>query len=232
MKVTAVCVAAATLCTAALATVSVLGPSMPLPSHSIPLSSDSSLESSKIRQKRDYGIQADMPASPPETDSGVYYYYYPLEEEKGKKKELFKDHDKCTGEKLLAPLIIICIFLGIIAFKDIGLVPKFSVPPFTFPGVKKPDIDIPKARELVSSYVPWDTIDQVTLAVTEAVESEECLPRLVCESGKYATSYTTALSLLEFFMPRKLKAHMEIFKNSAYKMADCTNYKCSYAENK
>ncbi|XP_045615550.2 uncharacterized protein [Procambarus clarkii] len=211
-----VCMAVATLCSVTYTAAS----------HSAPFLQDS--DPSNILQKRDYKVSEDVPAAPAGED-GFYYYYYPLEEKKESIKKLGNDLDKCTGEKLLAPLIIICIFLGIIAFKDIGLVPIFQIPPITVPKLTIPDIKFPKAREL-SEYVPWDAVNQMTLAVTEAVESEECLPRLMCESGKYATNYTTALSLLELFIPQRLKTHMKILKDSALVKNDCTSYKCSYAE--
>ncbi|XP_071546793.1 uncharacterized protein [Panulirus ornatus] len=218
LKVAVVCVAVGTLCALTLA-----NPSQPV-------ASEAEIDS-KTLQNRDY--KAPEPAEPPaehyhpdEGDQGYYYYYYPVEEDK---KKLLKD-DKCAVEKLLIPLIIICVILGILTANSIGLLPSIELPPLVLPTA--PILSIQKNRALNSmdSYIPWDTIDQLTLVVTEALESEQCLPRLVCESGRYADGRTTAVSFLEFFAPRKLQSHMKIFKDSALKKTDCSIYKCSYIE--
>ncbi|KAK4313142.1 hypothetical protein Pmani_015484 [Petrolisthes manimaculis] len=189
----------------------------------------------KTLVKRDYNSVPADPVVPSDTgDSGFYYYYYPVEEKgkKGKEGLEHKDHyfkDKCTGEKLLAPLIIICIFLGIIAFRDIGLVPSFQLP-----DISLTDISLKETARGVTSfageYIPWNALDNLTVAVTEAVESEECVQRLVCHSGRYADGRSTIISVMELFMPRRFQSHMRIFKNSALNQSDCDVFRCGYAD--
>ncbi|KAG7156307.1 uncharacterized protein LOC121853907 [Homarus americanus] len=215
MKVATMCVVAA-----ALFAVTLANPSATLASPTFP-----EVDSSKILQKRDYktpGAPADSYSS--EADNGFYYYYHPVEAD-GKKDE------KCSIDKLLVPLVLITIFVGISTFSGLlsPILGKFT----DLPTITIPELVIPKARDLAASavsYIPWDSVDRVTLAVTEAVESEQCLPRLMCESGKYANGRSTALSLLEIFTPRRLQAHMKIFKDSALKNTDCTIYKCRHAD--
>ncbi|XP_045118836.1 uncharacterized protein LOC123508896 [Portunus trituberculatus] len=190
---------------------------------------------SKLRIRRDYGMTNDpvMNDPQPADDSGFYYYYYPVEDDiKGKEKykdDLYYKDDKdykCSAEKLLAPLIIISIFLGIIAFSSVGLVPSFNLPPINIP-----ELEINRgSRSLVSSaaeFLPWGTLNNMTEAVLAAVEGEECRPWLVCESGRLAEGRTTALSLMELLAPRKYQQEVRIFKDSALLRTSCDKYKCS-----
>ncbi|MPC08074.1 Glutathione S-transferase Mu 2 [Portunus trituberculatus] len=128
--------------------------------------------------------------------------------------------------RLLAPLIIISIFLGIIAFSSVGLVPSFNLPPINIP-----ELEINRgSRSLVSSaaeFLPWRTLNNMTEAVLAAVEGEECRPWLVCESGRLAEGRTTALSLMELLAPRKYQQEVRIFKDSALLRTSCDKYKCS-----
>jgi len=193
------------------------------------LASTTLADPTKTLLKRDYAAPPQQDPIPGDGgDSGFYYYYYPVEEDGKKGKGGLDDykHDKCAGEKLLAPLIIISIFLGIIAFRDIGLLPNINLPDINLK-------ELPTARDLASSaghYIPWTALDTLTVSVTEAVESEQCMQRLVCHSGRYAEGRTTMLSLVEFFIPRRFQPHMKIFKDSALKQADCSSYTCSYAD--
>ncbi|XP_063840031.1 uncharacterized protein LOC135088895 [Scylla paramamosain] len=188
----------------------------------------------KLRIRRDYGMPSDPVMRDPQQadDSGFYYYYYPVEDDtKGKDKykdDLFYKDDKdykCSAEKLLAPLIIISIFLGIIAFSSLGLVPSFNLPT-----IEIPDLEINRSsRSLVSAagFLPWGTLNNMTEAVLAAVEGEECRPWLVCESGRLAEGRTMALSLMEFLAPSKYQQELKIFKDSALLKTSCDKYKCS-----
>ncbi|XP_050693166.1 uncharacterized protein LOC126983949 [Eriocheir sinensis] len=181
-----------------------------------------------------------MDDPPPADDSGFYYYYYPVEEggkgkDKGKGGLGYKDdYYKCSEEKLLAPLIIICIFLGIIAFRDIGLVPSFHLPTIELPTIDIPNIDLPDVEinrgrnfaSSVSKYLPWHSLNNATVAVLAAVEAEECLPWLLCESGRLAQGRSTTLSLMEVFAPPKYQPQVKIFKEAATLRTNCDKYKC------
>lgn len=185
-------------------------------------------DQSKVFMKRDYKAplppSVDPPAeSYPPTDNGYYYYYYPVEED-GKK--IAKEKDECSIKKVVAPLIVIAVFLGIIAASTVGLIPQITFPPIVLP-------ILPNGRNMASAayeYVPWDSLEKLTMVVSEAIESEECLSRLVCESGRYVEGRTTMLGFLEFFMPPRYQNRMKIFKDSALKKSDCKAFKCSYAQ--
>ncbi|XP_042874669.1 uncharacterized protein LOC122254873 [Penaeus japonicus] len=191
------------------------------PSRSAP---ESGLDA-RARVKRDHPVDS-YAAPPPQGhggDGGVYYYYYPTEahpmmaketEEEDKKK------DKCAVEKLLPPIILITIFLGIIAGAIVGLFPSLTFP--TFQQL------IPALNQIANGRA----MDEMTEMVTRAVESEDCLPRLICESGKFADGYTTVLSFFEFFTPRAFESKMKIFKDSALKKTDCKRYRCAYIDGK
>ncbi|XP_064113615.1 uncharacterized protein LOC135220294 [Macrobrachium nipponense] len=73
----------------------------------------------------------DSYAAPPAGDNGYYYYYHPVEEVG------YKHGDKeCgMGKALLAPLILIDIFVGILAAEAIGLIPKLELPPIQIPAL-------------------------------------------------------------------------------------------------
>ncbi|XP_069996169.1 uncharacterized protein [Penaeus vannamei] len=88
----------------------------------------------KARTKRDHPVESSY-AAPPHSDgygdSGHYYYYYPTEmmPEKEEEEEEDKKKDKCAVEKLLPPIILITIFLGIIAGVLVGLFPSLGLGP-------------------------------------------------------------------------------------------------------
>ncbi|XP_066941158.1 uncharacterized protein [Macrobrachium rosenbergii] len=71
-------------------------------------------------------------APPPASDNGYYYYYHPVEEV-GYKHGGGKECD--MGKALLAPLILIDIFVGILAAEAIGLIPKLELPPIQIPAL-------------------------------------------------------------------------------------------------
>jgi len=156
-------------------------------------------------------------------DKGLYYYYYPTEEVGTGEK--YKD-DKCAVEKILPTLILIDIFLGIIAGSLLGLIPSFSlanlINALPIPNVVLPaiNIDKPKARMM----------EEVTNMVTSALENEECLPRMICETGRYAEGYTTFVGIMDFFTPDHFSNRMKVFKDAALKKTDCKSYNCSYVD--
>ncbi|XP_047491483.1 uncharacterized protein LOC125040799 [Penaeus chinensis] len=187
------------------------------PSRSAP---ESQVEA-KDRTKRDHPVDS-YAAPPPQGhgDGGVYYYYYPTEMMPKEMEEEDKKKDKCAVEKLLPPIILITIFLGIIAGAIVGLFPSLTFP--TFQQL------IPALNQIANGRA----MDDMTEMITRAVESDDCLPRLICESGKFADGYTTMVSLFEFFTPRGFESKMKIFKDSALKKTDCKRYRCSYVDGK
>jgi len=192
-----------------------------------PMRQDSEADNSKILMKRDYKAPDAPPidsySAPPSGQSGdgLYYYYYPTEEHGAKEVK----QDKCLVEKLLTPIILITIFLGIIAASVTGLLPNLGnlIPTIPIP-ITIPNIPV----------VPGvgRALDEMTLIVTKAVESEECLPLLICESGKYAHGYNTMVGILDYFTPRVFQSKMKIFKDAATKKTDCKQYRCSFVDGK
>ncbi|XP_027225805.1 uncharacterized protein [Penaeus vannamei] len=174
----------------------------------------------KARTKRDYPVDSSYsaPSSYGYGNGGVYYYYYPSGatlQEKGEKDE--EEKDKCDVERLLAPIILITIFLGIIAGAIVGLFPALT---------------LPTVQQILAllPQINGRSMDDMTVMITQAVESEDCLDRLFCESGKFADGYTNTVSMFEFFAPRAFESKMKIFKDSALRKTDCKRYRCSYVD--
>ncbi|KAK7069727.1 hypothetical protein SK128_010147 [Halocaridina rubra] len=242
-----------------------VGMALAMRTHSLPKSvSSSSLSAgkdpTKVLMKRDFkgsdlggggshasGHGASAPLDSYGTsgpgENGYYYYYYPVDEATGE-KDIFGDKkDKCDAAKIMAPLIVIAVFLGIIAANAIGLLPALNLANINFGNLNLPGIQIGTGlgvvagtgrRDLDDSYYEeyssWGPLEKLTTIVTSALDSEQCLSRLVCESGKYAEGRTTVLSILEIITPPEYQNRMKIFKDSALKKSDCKTYKCSYTD--
>ncbi|XP_068216490.1 uncharacterized protein [Palaemon carinicauda] len=245
-------------------------------------------DNSKVFMKRDFkGPEAGLPldsyaapvsdsyaaphvdsyaAPPPQGDNGYYYYYHPVEEEGSYKYGGYEDDKGCFGGKaLLAPLILIDIFVGILAAEAIGLIPKIELPPIQIPalpalpgfdlanlanlglvkpeliGLDKPDLlglDKPNIfgksnkdeNYTLTDYVPWGVIGKLTTVVSDAIETDECSARLVCETGKYAEGYDMMLGVMEVFAPLVYQNKIKIFKDSALKKSNCKVYRCGYVD--
>ncbi|XP_064112743.1 uncharacterized protein LOC135219698 isoform X2 [Macrobrachium nipponense] len=80
-------------------------------------------------------------ASAPAATGGHYYYYHPVEEEVVEEDSKKKDY--CPVDTVLAPIIVITIFAGILAGDAVGLVPsvRFQLPQATIDAINalKPD---------------------------------------------------------------------------------------------
>nr|XP_027225796.1 uncharacterized protein LOC113817882 [Penaeus vannamei] len=179
----------------------------------------------KARTKRDHPPESSYAVPPTyheHEEAPAPQYYYPVEMMPAAMEEPMenKKKDKCVVQKLLPPIILITIFLGIIAGSIVGLFPSLTWPAFQ------------QVLPILAQAGNGRSMDDMTTMVTRAVESEECLARLVCESGKLANGYSTIFSMFEFFTPRVFESKMKIFKESALKKTDCKRYSCSYVDGK
>ncbi|XP_076371375.1 uncharacterized protein LOC143257077 [Tachypleus tridentatus] len=74
-------------------------------------------------------------------------------------------------------------------------------------------------------------LDKYYAIYRSAMENEQCLNRVICELGNAmsgAKDKVAIISILEKFMPEKIKSKMEIFETAALstKMSKCYKYKC------
>ncbi|XP_068216487.1 uncharacterized protein [Palaemon carinicauda] len=235
-----------------------------------PASGPGAEDPSKVLMKRDDQHHAHPPtAHAPVLDSyattgtggGQYYYYHPVEEAPPPEPAEPADSNKkdyCPIDTVLAPVIVITVFAGVLAANALGMVPRvaFGLPGDTINAINalkpdplgvKPNIIgdnawIPavatgrRARsedgegEGFMGNLTQVAFDQVTSFVMDAIETDDCSSRLICESGRYADGRKGFLSILHFLTPAIYRNKLKIFKDSALKKSDCKEFQCGYAD--
>ncbi|XP_068216488.1 uncharacterized protein [Palaemon carinicauda] len=218
---------------------------------------------SQVLMKRDdqqhhHHPQHTAPAAPYDSyssyaETGANYYYQPVEEV----EEHEPKKDYCPVDTVLAPIIVITIFAGVLAGNALGLVPRvqFQLPQQTINainalkpdplGIKPPIIGPPgtawipaiPARSLGTGRADdfmgnatQTVIDEMTAYVTDIIEQDECGTRFVCEIGKYAEGNKRLLGIMHFLTPAIYRNKMKIFKDSALKKCDCDEFRCGFID--
>ncbi|XP_064112744.1 uncharacterized protein LOC135219699 [Macrobrachium nipponense] len=198
-------------------------------------------------------------ASAPAASGGHYYYYHPVEEPKPAAMEDDQKKDYCPVDTVLAPIIVITVFAGVLAGNALGMIPRvrFQLPQATINAINalkpdplgiKPDIIGP-----ANAFIPADgtgrrlmtddgpdlmgnatqmALDQITTFVLDTIETDDCGSRFICEAGKYADGRKKFLGLMHFMTPPIYRNKIKVFKDSALKKSDCRKFKCGYTDGK
>jgi len=175
-----------------------------------------------------YPAPAPAPAPAPEDPNatGYYYYYYPVKDDShkgifGKDKHKDISFEGKTWMGLLIPLAVIAVGIPIMAliFNGLGLVTGRSMNIMAVDELKK------DVGEMLSVY-------------TRVLESEECVKRMVCELGSYATrmpAKSYIFSMLDSIVPSTMKNNMAVFTKSALygrEEVQCETFRCSPLDGK
>ncbi|XP_066941159.1 uncharacterized protein [Macrobrachium rosenbergii] len=230
-------------------------------------------DTSQVLQKRDGQHHAHTaPALPPTADSyssysaptgpaasgGHYYSYQPVEEPKPAEMDDNKK-DYCPIDTVLAPIIVITVFAGVLAGNALGMIPRvrFQLPQATIDAINalkpdplgiKPDI-IGPANAFIPAVgtgrrqatvensdlmgnVTQMALDQLTTFVMDTIETDDCGSRIICETGKYAEGRKNFLGIMHFLTPSIYRNKMKVFKDSALKKSDCRKFRCGYVDGK